>query len=142
MDRIVIKTLSRNDLGLSGSHQAGILVPKTVVRQAFFPSLREDTINPHCMIVFYVGDKEYELNYIHYNSRLFGKGTRNEYRLTRLNRFYKDFNCNLGDKLVFTFSERQKKYRLAVEKKETDQMIIIQKNNVNHPLIIHANWEF
>lgn len=142
MNRVVVKILSKNDLGLSGSHQAGILVPKELVKEEFFPRLDEEEFNPHCMIVFFVGDKKYEFNYIHYNSKVFGTGTRNEYRLTRLSRFYKDFGCGLGDRLVFSFSEKLERYYLSVKKIEQVEREIVQEYTKDHPLVIHANWEF
>lgn len=140
MDRIVKKILSKNDLGLSGSHQAGILIPKSLVKQSFFPLLDEEKMNPNRMIIFFSGSKEYNLNYIHYNSRVFGAGTRNEYRLTRLHSFLRDNNCSVGDKLVFVFNAEKEQYSLAVEK-QMPQAIHL-KYTKDNPLVIHANWEF
>ncbi len=39
MNKTISKKLSANDLGLTGSHQAGILVPKSTELQNFFPKL-------------------------------------------------------------------------------------------------------
>lgn len=140
MDRVVKKTLSKNDLGLSGSHQAGILIPKELVKQAFFPVLDEQTQNPCCLILVQSEGKEYRFNYIHYNSRVFGTGTRNEYRLTRLSQFFKENDCSLGDKLVFSFNVESGKYSLSVERQEVETVHL--KYTTKHPLVIHANWEF
>lgn len=142
MDRMVVKTLSKNDLGLSGSHQAGILVPKALVKLAFFPKLDEESFNPHCVIVVHADGKEYELNYIHYNSKVFGRGTRNEYRLTRLNKFYRDFKCSLGDRLVFSLSPEDGRYGLAVKKIISQGNETVRKYTKENPLVIHADWEF
>ena len=140
MDRVVIKTLSKNDLGISGSHQAGILVPKSLVKQAFFPPLDESRQTPNCPVSVVSGEKKYELNYVHYNSRVFGTGTRNEYRLTRLSQFFKDNDCSLGDRLVFSFNVETAQYSLSVERQRTQSVHL--KYTIEHPLVIHANWEF
>lgn len=140
MDRVVKKTLSKNDLGISGSHQAGILIPKSLVNQSFFPLLDEKKINPNRLITFVSESKEYTLNYIHYNTRVFGTGTRNEYRLTRLQQFLKDNDCAVGDKLVFIYNTDKEQYSLAVEKHMPKAIHL--KYTKDNPLVIHANWEF
>ena len=140
MDRVVKKTLSKNDLGLSGSHQAGILIPKSLVKQSFFPLLDERKMNPNRIIIFVSGSKDYSLNYIHYNSRVFGTGTRNEYRLTRLHHFLRDNDCDVGDKLVFIYNTETDQYLLAVEKQMHEAIHL--KYTKDNPLVIHANWEF
>ncbi|MDT8781114.1 MAG: hypothetical protein IAX22_00510 [Candidatus Bathyarchaeota archaeon] len=97
----IIKTLSPNDMGETGSHQAGILVPKfppDIV--SFFPSLDSSKKNPRKSISFV--DKQNQawyFNFIYYNGRFFG-GTRDEYRLTSMTPFFKFYGLKSGDDLI------------------------------------------
>lgn len=95
------KILSANDTGETGGHQAGILVPKDPRILGFFPKLDASIKNPR--VVLDVHDDtghEWALNFIYYNNRFFG-GTRNEYRLTGMTLFFREFNLKAGDTLVF-----------------------------------------
>jgi hypothetical protein len=98
----ISKILSPNDIGLTGAHQAGILVPKKEEILSFFPKLAYSQKNPRNLLTFY-DDSEvrWEFAFIYYNSRLFG-GTRNEYRLTRMTKFIRDNNLKVGDEVILT----------------------------------------
>ena len=101
MKTIIEKTLSPNDIGKTGGHQAGILIPKRKEILNFFPSLDEEAENPRVIIRF-EDDlcQTWKFNYIYYNNRLRG-GTRNEYRLTGMTAFLRSACANIGDILVF-----------------------------------------
>lgn len=101
----VRKTLSANDLGLTGSHQAGILVPKNKDVLLFFPSLDSKVKNPRANLVLReVGDgSRRNFNFIYYNSKLFG-GTRNEYRLTCMTAYLRECGACIGDEVVLSLS--------------------------------------
>jgi hypothetical protein len=101
----ISKTLTGNELGLTGSHQYGILVPKNSDLIGFFPRLDEFIANP---------SKEFEVEFlisgiserrivrfVHYNSKLFRAGTRDEYRLTRLMPIIRSLKARVGDEVVF-----------------------------------------
>ena len=97
---LITKELSRNDLGLTGGHQAGILVPKNPQILAFFPSLDSQTKNPRTSLAF--EDKPGHLwtfVFIYYNNAFFG-GTRNEYRLTGMTRYLRESGLQPGDSVV------------------------------------------
>ena len=94
------KILSRNDLGLTGTHQAGILVPKQEEFLSFFPSLNPLGNNPRVKLRMESQDGSFwDLNYIYYNNKLRG-GTRNEYRLTGMTRYLKTNNLKPNDILI------------------------------------------
>lgn len=82
----VSKTLSKNDAGVNSSKEHGILIPKHPDFQSFFPQLDASKTNPKT--TFQCEDSRdgtiYELNYTYYNN------TKNEYRLTRANKFLKE----------------------------------------------------
>lgn len=99
------KTLSPNDAGETGGHQAGILIPKEPRILSFFPVLDVEERNPRCHLLFEdpVGEV-WELAYIYYNNRRFG-GTRNEYRLTRLTRYIRQAMLGSGDEIILRRDE-------------------------------------
>jgi len=98
------KTLSRNDTGESGSHQAGILVPKSDQDLlSFFPPLDASVKNPDSMIDCQDEDgRWWRFRFVYYNNKLHDlKGTRNEYRLTQMTRYLKSFGATAGQSLIF-----------------------------------------
>ncbi len=92
MSRKISKKLSANDVGTTGAHQAGILVPKEKAILSFFPSLDPSVKNPRMTLVVreLKDGTRWEFNFIYYNNRLFG-GTRNEYRLTCMTQYLPPF---------------------------------------------------
>jgi len=114
MKKIKSKPLSRNDLGLTGSHQAGICVPRQLSK--FFPELNKTKKNPRKILTVYdIREKCWEFNYIYYNNKFFG-GTRNEYRLTRMTRFLKENDVKIGDRLKFEWDNINHKYHIKIER--------------------------
>ena len=49
---IIEKTLSPNDLGLTGAHQAGMLIPKDEIILNYFPRLDKTAENPRVALRF------------------------------------------------------------------------------------------
>ncbi len=95
-----VKVLSDNDLGITGGHQVGILIPKAEISR--FPQLEEDEKNPRAPIqLFWNGRMFKQGNFIHYNNKKFG-GTRDEYRITPFTkRDFRTLGATTGDFLVF-----------------------------------------
>ena len=92
------KSLTANDVGATGSHQAGIHVPHAFAD--FFPRLQEGTLNPDAWLD--VADSHggtYTWRWIHYNNRVVGSGTRDEYRLTHTARYLQNAGAREGDLL-------------------------------------------
>ena len=121
------KTLTRNDAGETGSHMAGMHVPKEKEILSFFPDLTSRVKNPRYQLSF--TDKSgcnWEFTFIYYNNKLFG-GTRNEYRLTGMTRFIKNSNLSAGDTILLS-KTRQGKYfinysRIEKEIDITDEVL-------------------
>lgn len=113
----VEKVLSPNDTGETGTHQAGWLVPKNPAILGFFPKLDPTVRNPRCVIDLTdeAGD-EWALNYIYYNNRLFG-GTRNEYRLTGVTGFVRQYQLRSGDQVVIS-REGNRRFRIRIRRKD------------------------
>lgn len=123
----ISKILSQNDVGDSGGHQAGILIPKNPDILSFFPDLNENIKNPRIQLYFYdIEGKKWIFNFIYYNNRLFG-GTRNEYRLTAMTTFIKNNNLKAGDEIIFFKNDNgllQIRYRRAFEQKKISEGVI------------------
>ncbi|MEO7067399.1 MAG: EcoRII N-terminal effector-binding domain-containing protein [Rhodanobacter sp.] len=101
----ITKTLSANDVGATGGHQAGMLIPKDPRILSFFPKLDPTDANPRSHLVFEDEvSQKWTLAFIYYNNRLFG-GTRNEYRLTHLTRFIRQNGLVTGDEIVLSRKE-------------------------------------
>lgn len=128
------KKLTANDVGLTGGHQAGILIPKNKDILSFFPSLTADTLNPKIRLLFQETHGErWFFNFIYYNNRNFG-GTRNEYRLTCMTGFIRGNSLKTGDEIVF---------RMNAEK---DRFISYHRANTmytidNGVMIMHGDWK-
>ena len=99
----VSKILSANDLGATGTHQAGIAIPKRPELLEFFPHLDPDMFNPSCEVtVLDLSRGEWFMfRYIYYNGKLHGLSTRNEYRLTGMTRLLRLLDAQVGDTLIF-----------------------------------------
>ncbi|WP_318556762.1 EcoRII N-terminal effector-binding domain-containing protein [Geobacter anodireducens] len=132
---MVSKVLSANDIGDTGGHQAGILVPKDERILSFFPSLSPREKNPRVSLVFFEDDgiTRWTFNFIYYNNRFFG-GTRNEYRLTCMTKYLRGRNAHVGDVLLMS---RDPEGRLSVE---------IKRNNIpalteDDVLVLSGGWK-
>ena len=99
----VRKLLSANDLGHTGSHQAGITIPKNPDILAFFPPLDADAYNPDFWMTVATPqiDQHWQLRFIYYNNKVHGQGTRNEYRLTHTTQMLRGLSASMGDVLAF-----------------------------------------
>jgi len=96
------RQLSANDLGVTGSHQAGFLIPKKLIHEGLFPQLPASQLNPRVRVRLTHGSNgdEYFMNFIHYNNKLFG-GTRNEFRLTGIATLLRSNGFQVGDEIEF-----------------------------------------
>lgn len=96
----ISKILSANDIGATGGHQAGILIPKDPRILGFFPGLDAKRYNPRCHLMFTDETRtRWEFAFIYYNNALFS-GTRNEYRLTRMTKYIRNTGLEVGDELI------------------------------------------
>ena len=133
---IIEKELSPNDVGATGAHQGGMLIPKKQELMDFFPTLNPKEENPRVAIDF-IDDLgiTWTFNYIYYNNKFRG-GTRNEYRLTGMTAFFRQNNASPGDQLFF-------------ELRKDDYYIRIKKPGVNYDyeedgivsLVLDNSWK-
>lgn len=117
-----IKTLSANDVGTTGGHMGGILVPKGDGELlAFLPRLDPSVLNPSAWIDCETPDGgTLRLRFVYYNNRMHApNGTRNEYRITYLTKFLRDANAKEGDAFEIARDEDTENYRIRVIAQET-----------------------
>lgn len=114
------KTLSANDIGKTGTHQAGILVPKTEPQLLeFFPRLDPGVKNPDAWVQCIDEEgRERKFRFVYYNNRLHDEnGTRNEYRLTYMTGYLKEMRAAEGDGLEFSREEGEAAYTVRLVRK-------------------------
>ena len=131
------KILSANDVGETGGHQAGILVPKNGELLAFFPSLDKAVMNPRMTLVMREkeDDTRWEFNFIYYNNRLFKAGTRNEYRLTVMTKYLRSANAKTGDTLIFVKDE-DASYKIELKRTSKKDDLL----NTDGALVLSGGW--
>jgi hypothetical protein len=101
----ITKELSANDTGETGTHQAGVLVPKKPEILNFFPALAASPKNPRHEIQFIdPSGQRWIFNFVYYNNKFFG-GTRNEYRLTCMTKYLRSNNLKAGDQIILSREE-------------------------------------
>lgn len=122
------KILSDNDVGRTGSHQAGLLIPKSEkALLEFLPELNSTEYNPSVELVFIDQDGEsWTLKYIYYNNKLHGLGTRNEYRITRTTQLMRKFSAVSGTELIIEKLSGNNEYKIHFENENSTS----SKNNI------------
>jgi hypothetical protein len=116
------KTLSANDVGSTGGHQAGILVPKSEKELLkILPPLDPSIKNPDAEIQC-VDDKgeKLSLRFVYYNNKLHDVGgTRNEYRVTRMTGWFRDVGAREGDEFEISKNDASINYEIQILSRAT-----------------------
>jgi hypothetical protein len=137
MTASISKKLSANDIGINGTHQAGILVPKEENILLFFPKLNPEIKNPRITVL--VREKnnaaKWEFNFIYYNNKFFS-GTRNEYRLTCMTQYLRAIDAKVGDDLIFSKDENGSVYVEYVRAGGNQVML-----NDDGVLVLSGGWK-
>jgi hypothetical protein len=115
------KILSANDIGSTGAHQAGILVPKAPEILTFFPTLDGSIKNPRLTLHFFEEDDvtKWPFEFIYYNNRFFG-GTRNEYRLTCMTHYLRAKDAAVGEEIEFSANSAGRRYVRILRERNSD----------------------
>lgn len=111
------KILSPNDVGSTGGHQAGVLIPKgESALLEFLPYLEPSVKNPdtwlHCI------DENQEpqrFRFVYYNNKLHDpRGTRNEYRITWMTAWFRNLSARAGDMFEISIEPGSHQYSVRV----------------------------
>ena len=115
------KPLTANDTGETGGHQAGIHIPKSQTDLiAFLPFLDPAQKNPDAWLEM-TDDTGvvWEFRYIYYNNSLHDEGgTRNEYRITHMTKFFRAMGAKEGDVLVLAGSPGDMRFLVSVRRQD------------------------
>ena len=104
------KTLSANDVGATGGHQGGILIPKAESELlAFLPYLDSAFKNPDAWFeCIDEGGTLRKFRFVYYNNKFHDQnGTRNEYRITYMTKYFREVGAKEGD--IFEISREEGK---------------------------------
>jgi hypothetical protein len=111
------KTLSANDVGATGGHQAGILIPKGEHDLlAFLPALDPAIKNPDAWLACTdeLGEA-HRFRFVYYNNKLHdAAGTRNEYRITWMTSWFRSVNARATEVFEISGKPRSGLYRIRV----------------------------
>lgn len=119
------KKLSANDVGATGGHQGGILIPKSESELlAFLPRLDQAIKNPDAWIECEdEGGTVRRFRFVYYNNKLHDeKGTRNEYRITYMTRYFREMGAREGDSLEISRNEGNTRYAIRVVRVQEERV--------------------
>ena len=142
MSNSYAKVLTKNDIGETGGHQAGITVPKADCDLiSFFPSLNPEEFNPDSWLYCTDPDgEEWKMRYVYYNGRRFSppKSTRNEYRVTHMTKFFSKWGAKTGDVVIFTKASKENSFHISIKREN----IILENmtKNENNKTIVLRGW--
>ncbi|MEA5160720.1 EcoRII N-terminal effector-binding domain-containing protein [Cereibacter johrii] len=117
------KTLSANDVGTTGGHQGGILIPKGERELlAILPPLDPTIKNPSAWLTCIGGDGvPHRFRFVYYNNKLHDpNGTRNEYRITYMTAWFRDAGAKAGDVFEICISPDDAHYSIRVINPDAD----------------------
>lgn len=136
-----VKILTKNDIGETGGHQAGITVPKSDTDLlSFFPFLNPDEFNPDTWLSCIDQDgEEWEMRYVYYNGKTFSpkKSTRNEYRITHMTKFFSKWGVKTGDVVMFTKNSKENSFQILI-KSENDSCGGHDISENNQPIVLRG----
>lgn len=118
------KRLSANDVGKTGGHQGGVLIPKGEKELlAMLPALDQDIKNPDAWIecIDETGHTM-KFRFVYYNNRLHDPGgTRNEYRITHMTSWFRDVGAREGDEFEISRARFGNQYSIGIRPKDTEE---------------------
>jgi len=120
---VISKVLSPNDVGETGGHQAGFLIPKSNGALWFFPQLSDSVKNPRCELYF--EDEvchNWKLSFIYYNNKYYG-GTRDEYRLTGLTKYFRQNGLESGDTITLSRNDDEE-YQIRYSRSSPSNIVV------------------
>lgn len=124
MRQTFCKTLSANDVGSTGAHQAGMLVPKSESELLkFLPPLDPKVKNADAWIKCADEDgNQHKFRFVYYNNRLHDVGgTRNEYRITYMTAYFRQHRAREGDVFTISRADGAAHYEVRIERPGTPE---------------------
>ena len=117
------KVLTSNDIGKTGSHQAGLHIPKTNKELIeFLPALNGGTLNP-CTWITCIDEhnESWRFRFVYYNNKFHSlSGRRNEFRVTHTAKYLKSNTAFEGDIFVISKGSADVYYRIKLIQKQIE----------------------
>lgn len=139
MIKSIEKILTKNDTAETGGHQAGITIPKKGPFLQFFPELNSSKFNPDLWITC-IDPKgtSWKMRFVYYNGKILSppKSTRNEYRVTHMTSFFKEWGAISGDSVVFETTGEPHTYKIRVEPLSDNRELTEPAPDSDRPKII------
>ena len=112
-------------------------IPRKIAQ--YFPKLDETQKNPRAVIrLIDCNDKPWSFNFIHYNNKLFG-GTRYEYRLTKMTKFFREHSLKEKDRIEFSLGSSNRYSILIHRHQKTENTVpTIKRGN---RIVTIQKWE-
>lgn len=123
------KRLTANDTGESGAHQGGIHVPKGEKELiAFLPNLDASIKNPDAWLSCLDAEgQEWSFRYVFYNNKLHDPGgTRDEYRITHMTKFFRIFGALEGDSFQISGTEGTSGYQINIIRADVQDQPLVE----------------
>lgn len=135
------KTLSANDVGATGGHQGGVLIPKSQAELlSFLPPLEPTIKNPDAWIECI--DENGNLRrfrFVYYNNKLHDlKGTRNEYRITYMTSYFREVDAHEGDTFEISQKEGASRYTIRVVRSSAEP--VVKQEEAVYRIKITSGW--
>lgn len=126
MSKSFSKTLSANDVGATGGHQGGILIPKSENDLlSILPFLDPEIKNPDAWIdcIDEAGVAR-RFRFVYYNNKLHDEcGTRNEYRITYMTGYFKEMCALEGEQFEITLKQKNSPYLIRIVRQPVHESI-------------------
>ena len=114
------KFLSANDTGKTGGHQCGIYISKPAIRILFDEPGKKGTNKDKFVTIHWMDNQTTDSRFIYY-----GRGTRNEYRITNFGRGFPYLKPNfIGSLFVLTVSSSEKYEGFIIDNDEDIQSFL------------------
>lgn len=135
------KVLSANDVGATGGHQAGILIPKSeAALLSFLPSLDSSVKNPDAWID--CKDETGQVRrfrFVYYNNKFHDpNGTRNEYRITYMTGYFREMRARENDIFEISRADGDLEYTIRIVRPVSESLGL--KNDEVVRIKITSGW--
>jgi Restriction endonuclease EcoRII, N-terminal len=140
MKKTFNKTLSANDVGTTGGHQGGILIPKKENElRAFLPHLDPSVKNPDAWLECRDENGNVRrFRFVYYNNKLHDPaGTRNEYRITYMTGYFRDMGAREKDIFEISKSDDSSCYNIKIVRPEQPTALTTQAVRIK----IRSGWQ-
>ena len=128
------KVLTANDTGETDGHQAGVHIPKSQIELiGMLPVLDAKLKNPDCWLKCVDSDgTEWKFRYVYYNNKLHEeRGTRNEYRITHMTKFFRASGATSGDILQISGEEKKGELSLSIQPQKSEVSQVTDPNRIS-----------